>query len=385
MKKNKNKILIHQNRPLYKSTFVLSVLLLCIIFCGCYSSTAVQGTPVDELIRNRDKILFPGDQILDKEVIATLSKTKENKTYKELSGIAEYKIGPLDILEIHSYIGDKATVRDVTVSERGYITYSFVDDLMVDGLTPSELDKMLTEKMSAYIKNPRIDVLVKEYNSKSATVLGEFSNLRSIGEDSGSGRLYLEGKTTLMDLFALARGYTVEGDIKRTKLTRAGKTYIINVYDIIEKGDESQNVIIDDGDVVDVPELGAIRERVYVMGEVNNQGIYNLKDARDLVGAIAIAGDVTSLAREEYTLIVRGYEPGEKPIVMMADVKSLFRNADFNQNITLEEDDLVYIPRMKIGDVNDWIENTMPLLDFLLYPRRLEDSYSERDYLRLNK
>ena len=385
MKKNKYNIFIHKNKSLYKSTFVLSVFLLCIVLCGCYSSTAVKGTPVDELIEKRDKILFPGDQVLDKEIIGSLSRTKENKTYKELAGIPEYKIGPLDILLINSYIGDKVTTREVTVSERGYITYSFVDDLKADGLTPSELDNLLTEKMSAYIKNPRIDVLVKEYNSKSATVLGEFSNLRATGEDSGSGRVYLEGKTTLMDLFALARGYTEEGDIKRTKLIRDGKTYLINVYDIIEKGDESQNVIIDDGDVVDVPELGAIRERVYVMGEVNNQGIYNLKDARDLVGAIAIAGDITALAREEYTLIVRGYAPGEKPIVMMADVKALFRNADFNQNITLEEDDLVYVPRMKIGDINDWIENSMPLLDFLLYPRQLEDSYFERDYLRLNK
>ena len=386
MENNKNNIALCRNGLLYKFPPILLGLLFCLQICGCYSSTAVKGTPVKELIENGDRRIFPGtDQERNKKAIGELSAVKENKTFKELSGIPEYIIGPFDVLEINSHIGDKVTTRNVTVDSRGYITYSFIDDLSVSGLTPSELDRVLTERMSAYIKNPRIDILVKEYKSKSATVLGEFASLRTRGtEDAGSGRINLEGKTTLMDLFALAGGYTVEGDIKSVKLVRKGKTYLINVYDILEKGDESQNVIIDDGDVVDVPELGAFRERVYVMGEVNSQGIYSLKDARDLLGAIAIAGNITPLAREEYTLIVRGYSgQGNKPLVMMSDVRSLFRNADMNQNIPLQEGDLVYVPRMKIGDINDWLTNTMPLLDFLFYPRRFQDNYFEREYLKV--
>ncbi|MFC1494845.1 polysaccharide biosynthesis/export family protein [Thermodesulfobacteriota bacterium] len=383
---NKENISICRNRPLYKYPFALLVLLICVKLCGCYSSTAVKGTPVKELIEARDRRILPGaDQVKNKKVIAELSSVKGNKTFKELDGIPEYIIGPFDELEINSHIGDKVTTKEITVDSRGYVTYSFIDDLQVSGLTPSELDKVLSEKMSSYIKNPRIDVLVREYKSKSATVLGEFSSLRATGsEDAGSGRINLEGKTKLMDLFALAGGYTVDGDIKRVKLVRKGKTYVINVYDIIEKGDDSQNVIIDDGDVVDVPELGAFRERVYVMGEVNSQGIYSLKDARDLLGALALAGNVTTLAMEENTLIVRGYSsPGDKPLVMMADVKALFRNADMDQNVVLEEGDLVYVPRMKIGDINDWITNTMPLLDFLFYPGQFQDNYFSRDYLKI--
>lgn len=367
---------------------LISFLLFCTLLTGCYSSTAVKGTPVKELVESRDRRVLPGpNQIHNKELIASLSEIKKNKTFKELGGVSEYIIGPLDTLEINSHIGADVTQKDVTVDSRGYISYSFIDDLYVNGLTPSELDKLLTERMSAYIKNPRIDILIKEYKSKSATVLGEFSSLRATGsEDSGSGRLYLEGKTTLMDLFALAGGYTVDGDIKRVKLVRDGKSYIINVYDIIEKGDQTQNVIINDGDVVDVPELGAFRERIYIMGEVNSQGIYSLKDARDLLGAIAIAGNVTTLAKEENTLIIRGYTgPDEKPLVMMSDVKALFRNADLNQNVALQEGDLIYVPRMKIGDINDWITNTMPLLDFLFYPRQFQDNYFTKDYLHINR
>lgn len=379
-------IYIYRNRLLYKWPLLLLTLLLSIQIFGCYSSSAVKGTPVKTLILAEDRRILPGtDQERNKDVIAKLSSVKENETFKEISGIPEYIIGPSDVLEINSHIDDKVTTRNVRVDSRGCITYSFIDDLKVSGLTPSELDKLLIEKMSSYIKNPRIDVLVEEYNSKSATVLGEFASLRARGaEDAGSGRINLEGKTTLMDLFALAGGYTVEGDIKKVKLVRKGKTYVINVYDIIEKGHESQNVIIDDGDVIDVPELGAFRERVYVMGEVNNQGIYSLQDARDLLGALAIAGNITPLAKEENTLIVRGYSgPGERPLVMMADVKALLRNADLGQNVVLKENDLIYVPRMKIGDINDWITNTMPLLNFLFYPREFQDNYFAEDYLKI--
>ena len=188
-----------------------------------------------------------------------------------------------------------------------------------------------------------------------------------------------------MDLIAQAGGYTEDADIKVTRLIRGGRTYIINLFDIIEKGDESQNVIIDDGDIVDMSELPEFGERVYVLGEVANQGVYSLRDAQDLVGAIALAGNTTRLATEENTLVVREYEPGKKPLVMMADLKAILRKGDLSQNIPLEDGDLVYVPRMLIGDINDWIANTTPLLDFLFYPARLEDSYSTRNYLHINR
>jgi hypothetical protein len=92
-----------------------------------------------------------------------------------------------------------------------------------------------------------------------------------------------------------------------------------------------------------------------------------------------LADSFTSLAKEENTLIVRAHGPGERPLVMMADMKALLREADVSQNIPLQDGDLVYVPRMLIGDVNDWIANTMPLLDFLLYPGQFDQLYSTEE------
>jgi len=383
--KNKNKN--HLRLSIKNILIPILCLLSGLMFQSCYSSTAVKGTPVKELAPSKEDMANKSLQRKkERESLARMRRVTENKVFREIDGVSEYRIGPLDVLEISSRVGDKVTTTTVTVNTRGKVSYSFIDNLQVAGLIPSQFDDMLTKRLSNYIKKPRIDVLVKEFNSKSALLMGELASLRAnfLGKGA-SGKINLQGKTTLMDLIVLAGGYTVDADIKKVKLIRAGKTYIINLYDIIEKGDEILNVIIDDGDVVDIPELPEYGERVYVMGEVSYQGIYPLEDAQDLLAAISLAGSFTRLAKEENTLIVRAHEPGKEPLVMMANLDALLTQADLSQNIRLEDGDLVYVPRMLIGDINDWIANMLPLLDILLYPAQFEYQYSLRKYLHFDR
>ena len=129
--------------------------------------------------------------------------------------------------------------------------------------------------------------------------------------------------------------------------------------------------------MVDVPELPTFGDRVYVLGEVAQQGIYPLKQVQDLLGAISLAGNFTNAAKEENTLIVRGYEPGKEPLVMMADLNAILRKGDIAQNIPLENGDLVFVPPRRIGDVNRWISNIRPLLDILLWPGDFAQKYGE--------
>jgi polysaccharide biosynthesis/export protein len=363
------------------------ILIFLFSLSSCFQSTAIQGTPVNQVATLEDRV--PVTRMQTEQnlgALARMSEVKENAVFETVAGIPEYRIGAGDILEINSYTGEKVTTTPVTVDSRGRISFSFLDHLQVEGLTSSQLEKLLTTKLSAYVRNPRISVLVKECNSKSATIIGEFSLLRNVSYGKGaSGRINLKGRTTLTDLIALGGGYTLNADIKNVKLVRKGKAYLINLYDIIERGDESQNVIIDEADVVNIPELPTYGERVYVLGEVNSQGIYPLKEAQDLLAALALAGNTNRQAKEENTLIVRGYEPGKPPLVMMADVKSLLRKADISQNVRLKDGDLVYVPRMLIADINDWIVNITPLLNLILYPGQFEDYYSGQRVLIYNK
>jgi len=376
-------------RPIYAGDFrvrkfSIAVGLLVAFTLQACSSTAVKGTPVKELFPKVSEERIRAEARADSDAIASMSRVKENSVFTVVSGVPEYRIGPLDVLEITSRIGEETKTATVTVNNMGNISYSFIDDLHVAGLAPSQVDKLLTQKLLSYIRNPRIDVIVKEFNSKSATVLGEFALLRAgTGNRAESGRINLHGKDTLMDLVAMAGGFTEQADIRKTTLIRQGKAYTINLLDILEKADADKNVVIEDKDIVRLPKLPEIGERVYVLGEVANQGVYPLKNAQDLIGAIALAGNTTRLAVEENTLIVRRYEPGKEPAIMMANLKDVLRKGDLSQNIPLQDGDLVYVPRMLIGDINDWISNMTPLLDLLFYPGRYVDQYYTRDYIRV--
>ena len=356
---------------LFIKTLIATCLLLMALMILACGTMAVKGTPVKELVATKPELEeMKKMKKAQKLELAKMSQVTENSVFETIDGIPEYRIGPLDILEINSRVGESSVTTLVTVNGLGKINFSFLDNLKAAGLTPTQLDALLTKELSAYIRNPRIDVMVKKYRSKSALALGEFSLLRGgSGSQTGSGKLFLEGKTTLMDFIALGHGYTVKGDIRRLKLIRKGKTYVINVYSIIEQGNENLNVIIDNGDTVDIPELPEVGEKVFIMGEVEDQGVYDLKDAEDLLSAIALAGKFTDEAKEENTLIVRATEVGKKPLVMMADCEALLERADLSQNIPLRDGDLVYVPRMVIGDINKWIRNLDPLLDWVFWSK----------------
>jgi len=356
---------------LFIKTLIATCLLLMALMILACGTMAVKGTPVKELVATKPELEeMKKMKKAQKLELAKMSQVTENSVFETIDGIPEYRIGPLDILEINSRVGESSVTTLVTVNGLGKINFSFLDNLKAAGLTPTQLDALLTKELSAYIRNPRIDVMVKEYRSKSALALGEYSLLRGgSGSQTGSGKLFLKGKTTLMDFIALGHGYTVKGDIRRLKLIRKGKTYVINVYSIIEQGNENLNVIIDNGDTVDIPELPEVGEKVFIMGEVEDQGVYDLKDAEDLLSAIALAGKFTDEAKEENTLIVRATEVGKKPLVMMADCEALLERADLSQNIPLRDGDLVYVPRMVIGDINKWIRNLDPVLDWVFWSK----------------
>jgi protein involved in polysaccharide export with SLBB domain len=356
--------------------FFLSLMMTA----SCYHGPAIEGAPVSDLVKEGNfAVVRP--QVMSKEKkeeVKRMTEVTENQVFSEISGRAEYRVGPLDVIEIISHIGEKTNTVSVRVNSQGNISYSFIDNLFVDGLTPTQLDALLTKRLSSYLRNPRIDIFVKEFKSKAAMVTGYLTSLQAPNySKSATGKIFLRGKTTILDLIALAGGYTVDADIRRVKLVRGGDTYYVNLYDIISRGDSGQNIIIDADDVVDVPELPLFGDRVYVLGAVAQQGIYPLKQAQDLLGALALAGSFSNVAKEENTLIVRGRESGEEPLVMMADVNAILRKADISQNIPLQNGDLVFVPPRRIGDINRWIANVLPLLDIMLYPGDFAARYGE--------
>ncbi len=129
----------------------------------------------------------------DMEEIAEMSKVTENKVFTQRHGVPEYIIGPGDVLTINFWIpfssmtpgqsrseeGIKQNTYTVVVRQEGKISYLFGDDIPVAGHTVNEVRQILTEQLKKYIRNPRIEVVVKEYKSKTALLFGQINVLQT--------------------------------------------------------------------------------------------------------------------------------------------------------------------------------------------------------------
>ncbi len=330
---------------------------------------------------------------MEKEV-ARMSQVTENSVFTERRGVPEYKIGPGDVLIITFWDGAKPVPYTTAVRPDGKISYSYMDDITVAGRTSHEVDEILTNALRKYIRNPRIDVEVKEYRSKTALLFGQINRLDTsiAGIGTGPGKYPLRGKMRILDLIVMAGGPIsgeefANADLRRVEVVRKGESYTVNLYKAMFQGDVSQNIVIDNGDIITVPELPTYGERVYVFGEVQTQGIYRLKDAYDLLAAVSKAGGTTRVAVNSDVKIIRGYEENrENPIILSANLDQILKKGDIAQNVSLQNGDVVYVPRTAIGDINEFIVNTTPLLDYLLYPDKYRDAYFNPDtMLRFNK
>ena len=129
---------------------------------------------------------------------------KENSVFTEKRGYPEYIVGPGDTLSINFWEGPNSKLYDATVRPDGKISYSFADDIQVSGHTTSEIRDILTRSLANYIRAPRLEVMMKEYKSKSVLLSGQINVLQQ--GISGPGKYNLRGKTTVLDLIILAGG-----------------------------------------------------------------------------------------------------------------------------------------------------------------------------------
>lgn len=288
---------------------------------------------------------------------------EENSVFTEVSGYPEYIIGPGDVLSIYLYKGLEVKEYTVKVKGNGEISFLFIEAIKASGLTPSQLKKRLEEELGKYIRKPRIEVDVKEYHSKKVYLLGAINILP--WKKSGPGVYVLTGKTTLLDLISAAGGPTKDADLRNVQITRRGKTFFVNLYRVIAEGRTKENVVLDAGDSIFIPSVKEAPNRIIVLGEVKNPGVYPLRKGLGVIDAIAQAGGYTNVAKLEEVRIIRGGLINPK--IIGVNVKRLIAG-DLSQNLRLNGNDILYIPRTKIGDWNDFIAKIRPTVEILLAP-----------------
>lgn len=91
---------------------------------------------------------------------------------KHAAAAEDYFIGIEDVLSVVVWNEPDLSL-NVTVRPDGKITLPLIDDINVAGLTPLRVRDLITERLSNFIREPSVTVIVAEINSFRVFVLGE--------------------------------------------------------------------------------------------------------------------------------------------------------------------------------------------------------------------
>ncbi|WP_250469496.1 MULTISPECIES: polysaccharide biosynthesis/export family protein [unclassified Caballeronia] len=250
-----------------------------------------------------------------------------------------------------------------TVSADGYIFFPFIGKTRVAGKTVGEIRDELAAKLSPYIKNPQLDVRVLAYRSQKIAVTGE---VKTPGPLAVS-----DVPLTLVDAITRSGGTTTEADLQRVRLTRGGKLYVLDANGMLDRGDVSQNVMLQSGDILNIPDR--YDSRIFVMGEVKTPMPVNMVRGRaSIADALTQAGGVLDTdANVRQIYVVRGVRanPSQPDIYRldMSQPDSLLLSTQFQ----LRPQDVVYVGTAGAVQFNRLINQVLPTLQTIFYLKQL--------------
>jgi len=271
----------------------------------------------------------------------------------------EYKVGPADILTIIVWDHPELTIpagaersaeqSGTVVGNDGNIFYPYAGVMKVAGKTLAEIRAVLTERLSNYIEEVKLDVRVAQYNHKRVYVVGAVLQ--------PSVHTISNIPPTLIEMVNAAGGLTEFADARNITLTRDGETFRVDLLALYEDGDTSQNVLLQNGDVVNVRDNDF--NKIFVIGEVNLPGAFQMiKQRKSLAEALSESGGVNPETSNPGQIFVfrSGRGDSSEPSIYHLDASSPDALILADQ-FPLEARDVVYVDAADVVRWNRVIQN----------------------------
>ena len=307
--------------------------------------------------------------------------------HKEKNGSLEksytqYHVGPRDILVITVWEHPELTLpagefrsadtAGTVIGEDGNLFFPLAGVIKAGGKTVEEIRSELTKKLSVYIEKVQLDVRVASYRSQRVYVVGEVvtPGIQAVKDIP----------LTVLEAINSSGGLGPEADSRNITLTRDGKTYNINLLALYEGGDISQNVLLQNGDVLNVPDRQF--NKVFVLGETNivnsfsagtnssqrSRSVLMNKGRMTLSEAISEGGGLNQETADAARIFVfRAGSSNGNPEIFHLDAKSpdAFLLAE---RFPLQPHDIVYVDRaegIRWNQILNQIQPTVNLLNSL--------------------
>jgi polysaccharide export outer membrane protein len=166
--------------------------------------------------------------------------------------VDEYRIGVDDLVQVTVWKNPDLSV-SVPVRPDGKISMPLAGEIQAGGRTPEEVAQSITDKLSHYIRDPQVAVIMTELRSH------EFlSRVRVSGAVREPASMPYRPGMTVLDLVLEAGGlndFAAGNSAKLYRQSSEGMVAIpVELADILHDGEVQTNYAIEPGDILTVPE-----------------------------------------------------------------------------------------------------------------------------------
>lgn len=270
---------------------------------------------------------------------------------------ADYVIGPGDSLRIQ-LSGGRSAEYELQVQRDGSIQMPEIGPLQVAGMAFDQMRNHIRQRVSDQLIGTQANVSMGQLRVVPVFLVGEV-------DEPGS---YTVGSlSTITSVLAVAGGIAPNGSLRRIQLKRKGRVVsTLDAYDLLLRGDTSNDVRVQSGDVIFVPPVGT---RISVIGEVKRPAIYEYRGAANVGDIIGLAGGLLPTALTSEIRIERT-DPESGVLTIDSAVDS-----QGSSRVKVLDGDVLRVPAGTLIT-----ENSVKLLGNVQRP----DSYQWRPGLRLS-
>ncbi|AKH67858.1 periplasmic protein involved in polysaccharide export [Spongiibacter sp. IMCC21906] len=282
-----------------------------------------------------------------------------------------YRIGPGDVLTIIVWEHPELTIPAGSfrtaaeggneVKADGTIFYPYAGTMAVAGKTTAEVQHLLRDKLKEVIKKPQVDVRLADFRSQRVYVSGAVQQPGVVPVTAVP--------LTLLDAIEQQGGLAANASWQNIQFTRNGETRTISLQKLYEKGSWSENLLLQNGDLIHVPRNDA--DKIFVLGEVNiPQGMLMSRNGTTLAEALATARGINENradGRGIYVLRNAGVSTDEDGLpVYNATVYHLNANSAVGfmlaDSFPLQARDVVYVAPAPITKWNRFLSQLLPTI-----------------------
>ncbi|HLG14372.1 MAG TPA: polysaccharide biosynthesis/export family protein [Blastocatellia bacterium] len=280
----------------------------------------------------------------------------------------DYRIGPRDVIEVA--VNDAPELSGTfEVSADGSFPMPYLGRIIAKRRTPDDLGRYIADGLrTRYLKDPRVVVVVKQYNSRTFFIHG---SVRS------PGAYQIVGRPSLLQLVTVAGGLADNhGSLAIILRPRKADTQAAGIsspvsqpasevqhpslapaadegeqYDIIQvningllRGRLDENLRIEPGDIINIPQADVF----FVGGEVHAPGSYRLKEGTTLRQAISLAQGTNFKAATRRGRIFRE-DPTGKNIEIPVDIGAVMSGK--RDDIPILANDIILVPNSRFKSV----------------------------------